>query len=461
MTKLSTSEIQGNILIGYTYTYARHLFFRIDNLDGARAILRDLELTSAYWPDGAKAPPRAVNIGFTQRGLRRLGCTLELSQDFPAFAQGMAERRELRDKPFEGRWAGVDVWVAIYGTRASESEPSAADALAESLLERLPRSPPSLTLTHEIRTDALLRNETRYEHFGFQDNIGNPEVEGARSADKQKARLNLGTGKLVPNGRGGEELAAIRAGEFVLGYENEAGLNEPQNELGKFVENGTFAVFRQLEQDVSGFRSHMQALAEAYGRTADEWASLIVGRRPDGTPLSKPQGSDPWLNDFGYRRDGDIDGARCPIGAHIRRAHPRDASGVMDGSHRIMRRGMPYGPPLPEQQRADNEERGLCFIAYNASIERQFEFIQQHWINASASAGIKDDFDPLTCVSDDDKTNMVVQGDTAARRLPVIIQGIPSFVHCRGGAYFFMPSLTTFRSLTSPSRIEAQAAEAS
>jgi Dyp-type peroxidase family len=451
MSTLTTADIQGNILIGYTYDSARHLFLRIDDAEGARAILRELELTSAYWPEGASAPPRAIHVGFTQRGLARLGCTLDMRDAFPAFSAGMAQRRkELGDSQFEAHWPDADVWLAIYANTAPDAGKSAADLLSELVLERIRAGSPSLTLVHDLATRALPRGETRYEHFGFQDNIGNPEIEGARPSDKQGARLNLGTGKLTAAGK----LLPIRAGEFVLGYENEAGSSGPNGPLGAFVKNGTFAVLRQLEQDVFGFRQHMQKLADTYGRSPSEWASLIVGRTQDGTPLSRPEGTDASLNDFGYRKDGDLDGTRCPIGAHVRRAHPREASGVMDGSHRIMRRGMPYGSYLPEGSAPDQEQRGLCFVALNASIERQFEFIQQRWINASAGAGVQHDCDPLVGVAEQPEMNMVVQGDASAQRLPVIVKGIPSFVTCRGGAYFFMPSLSTFSALTRAAELE-------
>lgn len=445
MSALETPNIQGNILIGYTYDYARHLFFRVANAQKARALLRGLELTTAYWPDGAKAPPRAINVGFTHQGLRRLGVTLDLKDE--AFTQGMLARAQLlADHDLDARWSEVDVWVAIYGSRArSNGETSSVDELATSLLSRAAQKGSGLKLAHQIEAQALTRNDTRYEHFGFQDNISNPEIEGARPREKQAERLNLGTAKHDAQ----KKLAPICAGELVLGYEDESGTSLPEGELRDFLKNGTFAVFRQLAQDVPGFRQHMAKLSEEYGRSPDDWASLLVGRRKDGTPLSAPEIEDKWLNDFGYAEDRE--GARCPIGAHVRRAQPRDANGVVDGAHRIMRRGMPYGPYLPDGEHDDPtqpKQRGLCFIALNASIERQFEFVHTRWINASADTGAKNDWDPLNTARE--TTTMVVQGDRTTKRLPLIIKDLPRFVRCLGGAYFFVPSIPTFRSLTEP-----------
>jgi hypothetical protein len=49
----------------------------------------------------------------------------------------------------------------------------------------------------------------------------------------------------------------------------------------------------------------------------------------------------------------------------------------------LVRRGIPYGRAYPDPRHAatDGEERGLIFISYQASIERQFEFLVQNWMN--------------------------------------------------------------------------------
>ena len=62
-------------------------------------------------------------------------------------------------------------------------------------------------------------------------------------------------------------------------------------------------------------------------------AAKVVGRWPDGAPLvthpnAAPTTFDPaapGANDFRY--GDDLDGRRCPLGAHIRRSNPRDALG--------------------------------------------------------------------------------------------------------------------------------------
>ena len=195
----------------------------------------------------------------------------------------------------------------------------------------------------------------------------------------------------------------IKAGEFVLGYQNEYGLypgspvvadsddrrgiltRAPDRNGRDLGRNGTYLVFRELRQDVEGFWAFLEASTRRPDGSTDRAAATrlaakMVGRWPSGAPLVlAPDADDPRLahaNDFGYFHD-DHDGLRCPIGAHIRRANPRDSLAPKPGSpasiavgkrHRIIRRGRGRaGGPT---------DQGLHFVCLNASLARQFEFIQ-------------------------------------------------------------------------------------
>jgi Dyp-type peroxidase family len=113
--------------------------------------------------------------------------------------------------------------------------------------------------------------------------------------------------------------------------------------------------------------------------------------------------------------DADKEGLVCPFTAHIRKVYPRDDTSVrgtslngqpirtVDGkeeitlqendtqTHRILRRGIPFGSPLRHPDRKfstpqspapdDRVSRGLHFLAYQTSIEDQFEFIIKNWVN--------------------------------------------------------------------------------
>ena len=118
---------------------------------------------------------------------------------------------------------------------------------------------------------------------------------------------------------------------------------------------------------------------------------------------------------------------RCPFGAHIRRANPRNAD-LPPGSgglfakllhtlgfgnkkyrddviastrfHRLLRRGREYGPGLSPEQAVqpdspDTSEHGIYFICLNANISRQFEFVQNAWIMSTKFNAMTEESDPL------------------------------------------------------------------
>jgi hypothetical protein len=147
----------------------------------------------------------------------------------------------------------------------------------------------------------------------------------------------------------------LALGELLLGYRNEYGLmterpllapdeknagilqrdGQPSDpaDLGL---NGTYLVYRQLDQNVLCFWRWIVREAERVGVTMEELAESMVGRRLDGTPLAdltlgRPipgvDADDADINGFLY--DTDPEGLSCPLGAHIRRANPRtgDAPG--------------------------------------------------------------------------------------------------------------------------------------
>jgi deferrochelatase/peroxidase EfeB len=154
----------------------------------------------------------------------------------------------------------------------------------------------------------------------------------------------------------------------------------------------------------------------------------------------------------------DVRGRRCPFGAHIRRANPRDSlddspevSLRLVANHRIIRRGRMYGPAAPafwypagvEVPRLDSgdkpasDERGIVFVALCSDLTRQFEFIQQTWMNNPKFLDLNDESDPIAAgtniVSNDG--HFTVPGDPVRRRIP----GLPLFTTIRAGGYFLMP----------------------
>jgi len=287
---------------------------------------------------------------------------------------------------------------------------------------------------------------TPNEHFGYRDGFGNPDFKGA------ERECVPGQGKLMEDG----SWEALATGEFLLGYADEAGELPVAPIPHLLARNGTFMVYRKMHQNVGAFRNYINEKAQNYPGGRDKLAAKFVGRWQDGTPLElSPNGpnqeivkDDKQNTNFTYGKD--LDGSRCPIGAHIRRANPRDAFGFhgqLSNRRRIMRRGLPYGRYVPDGEPVDDkEDRGIIFMALNASFFRQFEFVQQQWIDYGNDAHQGNDKDLLTG-NHDGRGKFVVQGsnDPNNPAAPFICAKLPNFVELRGGDYFFMPSLTALQ----------------
>jgi Dyp-type peroxidase family len=249
----------------------------------------------------------------------------------------------------------------------------------------------------------------------------------------------------------GKTWAPLATGELLLGYADEAGELPVAPVPHLLAANGTFMVYRKLHQNVATFRAFLDRQAALYGGGKEKLAAKFIGRWRDGTPIErspdKPDSSiaqDPNLStDFTY--GGDLAGARCPMGAHLRRVHPRDAfgfNGRLINRRRITRRGLPYGPFAAEDQPvSDADDRGVVFMALNASLSRQFEFVQQQWVQYGNDSHLGNDKDVLMG-NHGGHGRFVVQGDSSNTNPPFVCSNLPDFVELRGGDYFFLPSIT-------------------
>ena len=440
---LELHDIQGLVLSAYPHLpWARYLFLRIDDPPAARQWLDGLAAAVTTAADAKEST--ACNMALSFAGMERLGLAPDALATLPRpLQQGMASEyrsRILGDSgagaPPRWRWggpgAGPDVVVAVYAAVPAGLLDAGAVGPGLSVIA----SVESLLLPYSL------------EHFGFTDGVSQPILDGTRRAAENTAA----------------DREVIAPGEFLLGYPDQSGRQAEgptvaadrsssalpeapggpgRRDLGR---NGSYLVVRQLAQDVAAFRRFVDG--------DDLLAAEMVGRWPNGAPLAlAPDEQDDSLssaNEFGY--EGDKHGLRCPLGAHIRRANPRNSTTKTDARseqtaresanrHRILRRGRPYGPA----DAAVDDERGLMFLALNADVERQFEFVQHTWLNNPAFAGLSGEVDPLT-------GDQPVRGGTFTEpAVPVRRRhrGIPSFVTTRGGAYFFLPGVAALRWLVS------------
>jgi Dyp-type peroxidase family len=218
-------------------------------------------------------------------------------------------------------------------------------------------------------------------------------------------------------------------------------------------------VYRKLRQDVAAFRAFLREQStRLWGPDAgvlgiERLASKLVGRWRSGCPVmlaplvDNPAIAADWSRNNDFRYAADPRGEVCPLGSHIRRMNPRDGltahGDTLVRTHRIVRRGLPYGPWLDEQATGDDgQERGVAFMAINASIKYQFEFLQSQWLHNGEFAGLaRGDVDPLAGEPRAESRFRIPSANAA----PKNVFDLPRFITLRGGGYFFIPSVTALR----------------
>jgi Dyp-type peroxidase family len=475
--ELQWNDIQGLIMSSYSHLpCAAYVLLSVTEAAPAKAWLgrRISEITTSTDKDRHRLIN--INLAFTFSGLKNLGLNQKVLPTFSfPFHDGMAtehRRRILGDRdendPERWDWGGtektaVDILLMIFAkdeaTLDSEVRRQQQDAAEGNGLELR-------------RFLSAGRQPGTHEHFGFNDGIGQPTIQGTRNSERQKKRTN--------------HVTPLPAGEFLLGHANAYGVTadspvvEPafdprsllpdvpsdasglnsrpgMRDLGR---NGTYLVFRQLEQHVGNFWQFLDQATRRSDGTSDPSAreklgAKFVGRWRSGAPLVlAPAQDNPKLsqeNNFSYYKH-DPAGFACPIGAHIRRANPRDSMGPdaetalqSANRHRILRRGRSYGESLKDLLDDDGKQRGLHFICLNSDIERQFEFVQQTWVNNPVFGGLYNEVDPLI--------GNLAKGDeiftVQAQVLRTRVHNLSRFVTVKGGAYFFLPSIRALTYLAS------------
>jgi Dyp-type peroxidase family len=343
---------------------------------------------------------------------------------------------------------------------------------------------------------------TGHEHFGFRDGISQPGARGKLDENQYLTpRILAGAqdnASLPEFSRPGQPL--VWPGQFVFGYPRQSD-EDPQMPMGfdaesgeaapeylpgpNWARNGSYVVVRRLRQDVPAFQAAVadavrQAAAQGLTVTADETAALMVGRWPGGAPLMRsPLKSDPDLaanglavNHFAYVNDtealsvlpgngppdtfpqasGDFVGARCPLSAHVRKVNPRDTiteqGRASDTLRRlVLRRGIPYGSPIPEWADEDDpvqsEDRGLMFVSYQSSIVDQFAFLQRQWANNALFPSDGGGQDPLIGQQEQDGKRIRFFDLAFADSASVTVELDGDWVIPTGGGYFFSPSISS------------------
>ncbi len=453
--KAMLENLQGNILKGHGREHATLLFIRFKNgaAAKARAFLRkmagdfagsalgQLKAARKFGEDGTPGPV-IVTVSLSSAGYAALGVNAAKTPTNPAFLGGMKKKRAALNDPKTSQWepgyrGAIHALIVI----ADDLEAKIAETRNE-IEELLKKSGKVVAREdgHGIRN----KNNDHIEHFGYVDGRSQPLM---LQEDINKESAEGGIDQWNPT------------------FGINTALVPDQGDPGP-VSFGSYFVFRKLEQDVRTFKAEEKKLAKKLklkGEKAELAGALAVGRFEDGTPvvLQKTDGIHPVPNNFNY--DGDPSGGKCPFHAHIRKTNPRGDSvrqfGVSideERGHLMPRRGIPFGrrdvhPGDPVLE--DHPELlptggvGLLFMAYNAEIERQFEFTQISWANSTQFAG-NTGIDPIIAQTTNPAgfQKWPVKWGQAGKD-PSTPFSFANFVTMKGGEYFFTPCLSFLKKL--------------
>lgn len=499
-------DVQGGIIRGYPdVSHGCLLLLGFDTAADLGAFLSKVQPTSARTriEDG----DITVNIALTLQGVRLAGLSDDEISALPEeFVQGMERRAgtlgDLRaNHPRRWRLPALNAAQGIDATDASENDPcprvdlgavhlvlqlrlcnKAAPSEPEArtrLLQKYVRlggkpaegvSPPRLLSIQWMHH--LLENGNGREHFGFLDSQSQP-VFSQSEAGKER----------YPN--------QIHLGEILLGHDNAADTAPrpaDMSDLQRLLRNGSFLVIRKLRQDIEILEQTLSVAARdtlsagATSKEIEERRLLLLGKMVGRWPIGHPeagralaeasQGND---NDFSF--EFDEMGARCPFHAHIRRANPREIPRNTNplappGARpaRLIRRGMSYGP-LYDQKEPDqatrekclSAERGLVFMAYNASIGEQFEVIQRWLSGGNSSGSYSGQSDPLLGVAEPGRPRYFRFEHDDGRSMRIALDGSVRahdeprpIVRLEWGMYLFTPSLSALQSLAARATISGR-----
>jgi deferrochelatase/peroxidase EfeB len=476
--RLDLGDIQGFILRGYRMPMVRHFLLEVGVPTEAHKLLGRLvngdesdapQITTANdWHVGFapgpednpadvphRKPDYCLNLGITWHGLN----ALEINQRVPGIS-----------------FKGFDAFIAGAAKRADSVGDTGASAPQNWIAAFRSGSDHVMVMLHAISPDAMAIYSNRlvtlfaegdaFREIWRADGTALMEIKDGQTIPTSHVHFGYTDGISMTTIRGGPERyppdhqQPCEPWLFVLRDEGENYTVPEPRELGL---NGSFAVFKMIETDVVGFENHLQSNKDKID--PELHAAKICGRWRNGVPLmlspdtDSPSGgiSPEQLNNFEYVNadgSGDPKGLRCPVGAHMRRINPRGqpitGQGVPGGSnntHRLIRRGMPYGPVYDPTKPYDGIERGLLGYFINSSIENQYEFVLGHWVNDSEFAGSvrlnPKSKDPMIGTQDPAESIFVIPQANGAPLLK--ITGFSSFITTKAAAYCFLPSVTAIK----------------
>ncbi|UOQ54333.1 Dyp-type peroxidase [Hymenobacter cellulosivorans] len=496
---LELDDIQGNIFPGFKKDNQHFLFFRITEPTAARAWLKalaprlssasEVSVAHALWKHMrrrlAHEPNNLdflfLNCAFSAAGLQTLGIEGVAEFEDEAFQLGLEARAGIIGDPSSGSGAlgAPDTWLvgagaakpAVLLTIASDDQAWILQQEAELIQQAVQHGFELLHIDHgRVRPGAL----SGHEHFGFRDGISFPAIRGRASA----ATTDFVEPRSWPAGPQFDQQRQLYAspgrqlvwpGHFLFGYPGQwkdkpAEARPGSEPVGPaWARNGSFLVYRRLNQDVDRFHRFLTAAATELREqgfdpdmTPKQLGALLVGRWPSGWPVMRgpDQGpnqegenyfsftaaqASPLPNDPHPLNQADFGGNICPFASHIRKVQPRDDGTDLGNMERtfqrlMLRRGITFGPELDDHA----AERGLLFVSFQSSITNQFEFVMNNWVNDEDKPKGGSGFDAIL----GSKSNFTIQLRKNDTKVPLLIPG--GWVHATGGEYFFTPGIRFF-----------------
>jgi deferrochelatase/peroxidase EfeB len=475
---LDLGDIQGFILRGYRMPMVRHFLLTVGDAAQARRLLGRFvsadesdapQITTAEdWHVGfapgpgdkaTEAPRRkpdyCLNLGITWAGMIALQLKERVPamsfQSFTAFTAGASQRARL---------------VGDIGPSAPEHWIGGFGQGKDHVLVTLHALSPEAMGSYSDRLAALFVEGGAFREIWRGDGMALLEMQDGKLVPTSRVHFGYTDGVSMTTLRGGPERYPPDHQEpcepwlFVLRDDAENYTVPEPRELGL---NGSFACFKIAMTDVVGFENFLQSNKDKID--PELLAAKICGRWRNGVPLAlSPDTDSPaggiapeQLNNFEYvdaDGSGDPKGVRCPVGAHTRRINPRGqpvtGQGLPGGSnntHRLIRRGMPYGPAYDPTKPYDGIERGLLGYFINSSLENQYEFVLSQWVNDSEFAGSvrlhPKSKDPMIGAQDPTESIFVIPQPGGAP--PIKVTGFSSFVTTRAAAYCFLPSISAMK----------------
>ncbi len=449
-------QLQPNILKGHTRDIFTAIFVKFHDRGQAASLLAELS-TDGIVPALMKSANTHLNeiqafkqmktpgtsyvgVGLTVNGYDKLEIPKQLQPDDAAFQRGMTnnQTRALLDDPDVDTWDGhfgqlIDA-VILVGDATAVSHSIALERVRQMIAAR------PLVLLMEEQSGKGQHNGAHegIEHFGYVDGRSQPLFFEEDIADEPSVATwdpGFGPGRaIVPD----------------------PAAPDPTTQFGSYF------VFRKLEQNVQLFKKEEGNLAtqlELAPTDRGRAGAMIVGRFEDGRPLTMaPIGSSPVVNDFNY--SADPDGGRCPLFGHIRKMNPRGSGGFesheSERLHIMARRGQTYGERTDDINDDDLNGKptagvGLLFMAFNADLVDQFEFVQRNWAN-------NENFPRHNSPNAPGLDQVIGHGTRTKSDCPLtwdaklatagafgVANPIAQAVTMKGGDYFFMPSLAFLR----------------